>query len=123
MNTGLLAVLPTSVTAFFITYLLFKTLDFATGILKTFKSKENIYKSRKMRDGIVRWIAELLAISFVIILDIVLGLNFILCMMTLSLFLYKEGGSILENLYECGVELPQIIVEKLEVFKNKGDVE
>lgn len=122
MNTGLLAVLPTSVTAFFITYLLFKTLDFTTGILKTFKSKESTYKSRKMRDGIVRWVAELLAISFVIILDIVLGLNFILCMMTLSLFLYKEGGSILENLYECGVELPQIIVEKLEVF-NKGDVE
>lgn len=122
MNTGLLAVLPTSVTAFFITYLLFKTLDFGTGILKTFKNGKTPYKSAKMRDGLIRWVAELLAISFVIILDIVLGINFILCMMTLSLFLYKEGGSILENLYECGVELPQIIVEKLEVF-NKGDVE
>ena len=121
MTQGLLAVLPTSVTAFFITYLLFKTLDFGTGILKTYKNEKTPYKSAKMRDGLIRWVAELLAISFVITLDIVLGLNFILCMMTLSLFLYKEGGSILENLYECGVELPKIIVEKLEVFKNKGE--
>ena len=123
MNQGLLSVLPNSINIFLITYFSFKVIDFATGILKTFKNGETPYKSAKMRDGLIRWIAELLGITFVILLDIILGADFALCMITLCLFIYKEAGSILENLYICGVELPQIIVEKLEVFKNKGDVE
>lgn len=100
-----------------------KAMDFMLGILKTWKNK-NTYKSRKMRDGIVRWIAELVAIVFVIALDLVLGLNFILCTATLGLFIYKEGGSIIENLNECGVELPPILKDRLEIFNpNKEELE
>lgn len=69
-----------------------------------------------MRDGIVRWVAELVAIVFVIIIDSLLGLNFYLCSFTLVLFIYKEIGSILENLTQCGVELPKVVTERLEVF-------
>lgn len=121
--TGLLTLLPKALTILFLLYLGCKAADFLLGILKTWKNK-NTYKSRKMRDGIVRWIAELVAIVFVIGLDLVLGLNFILCTATLGLFIYKEAGSIIENLNECGVELPAILADRLEVFNpNKEELE
>lgn len=77
-----------------------------------------------MRDGIIRWIAEFIALVFVMGLDILLGLNFLISYATLGLFIYKEAGSICENLAECGVELPNIIKDKLEIFNSdKGDRE
>lgn len=118
--TGLLTLLPKALTILFLLYLGCKAADFLLGILKTWKNK-NTYKSRKMRDGIVRWVAELVAIVFVIGLDLVLGLNFILCTATLGLFIYKEAGSIIENLSECGVELPAILADRLEVFNPNKD--
>ncbi len=115
---GLLALLPTTIVVLFFTYLGCKVLDMILGILKTYKNGG--YRSRKMRDGIIRWIAEIVAIVFVIMIDCVLGLNFLLCGFTISLFIYKEGGSILENLSECGVELHSAVAEKLEIF-NKSN--
>ena len=73
-----------------------------------------------------------MAISFVLMLDIFLRLKFTLIGITVALFVYKEAGSIIENLGECGVTLPSIISEKLEVLnterknediENKDDIE
>lgn len=114
LETGLLKLLPTTITCLFLFYLGCKACDMLLGILKTLKNQN--YKSRKMRDGIVRWVAELVAIVFVIGIDLVLGLNFLLCGFTLGLFIYKEAGSICENLNECGVTLPNVVIEKLEAF-------
>lgn len=122
IQTGLLKILPQTVAILLIAYLGCKVLDMLLGVLKSWKNAN--YKSRKMRDGIVRWIAEMVAVVFVIGIDLVLGLNFYLCGFTLSLFIYKEAGSICENLAECGVELPNIIKDKLEIFNSdKGDRE
>lgn len=114
---GLLSLLPVGVVGLFLFYLLSKAVDFGTGLLKSWKNK-NSYKSRIMRDGIIRWIAEFIAIIFVLSLDILLGLNFIISYATLALFIYKEAGSILENLAECGVMLPNIIKDKLAIFNT-----
>lgn len=118
---GLLSLLPTGVVGLFLFYLLCKGTDFATGLLKTFKNK-NSYKSRIMRDGIIRWIAEFIALVFVMGLDILLGLDFLISYATLGLFIYKEAGSILENLAVCGVEMPEIIKDKLAIFKENKDI-
>lgn len=117
---GLLSLMPAPIVGLFLFYLFSKGTDFGTGLLKTFKNKNknNGYKSRIMRDGIVRWIAEFIALVFVMGLDILLGLNFIISYATLGLFIYKEAGSILENLVECGVNLPPIIRNKLEIFNT-----
>lgn len=72
-----LKMLPQTVVTLLIAYLGEKVLDMALGVLKTWKNGN--YKSRKMRDGIIRWIAEIVAIVFVIGVDFVLGLNFYLC--------------------------------------------
>jgi toxin secretion/phage lysis holin len=120
-NTGLLSWLPVSVSTLLLAYLGVKIIDMILGLLKAWKNHN--YRSSKMREGLVAWVAEMMAIVFVIGIDYILGLNFMLCGFTTALFIYKECGSVLENLAECGVELPGIVAEKLEVFnsKSKGD--
>ena len=109
--------IPEAVSWLLVFYLGIKTIDMILGILKAYKNKN--YRSRKMRDGIIRWIAELMAIAFVLMLDMFLGLKFTLIGLTVALFAYKEAGSIIENLGECGVTLPSIISEKLEVLNTE----
>ena len=108
--------IPKALSWLLVFYLSIKTIDMLSGVLKALKKKE--YRSRKMRDGLIRWVAELMAIAFVLILDMFLGLKFTLIGLTVALFAYKEAGSIIENLGECGVTLPSIISEKLEVLNT-----
>lgn len=121
LQMGLLKLLPTTIVYMLLGYLVVKALDFVLGLLKTWKNGN--YKSSKMRDGIIRWIAELIGILFVMLIDFILGLNFYITGFTLALFLYKEAGSILENLAKCGVNMPKILKEKLEVLNLEKDKE
>ena len=121
LQMGLLKLLPATIVYMLLGYLVIKALDFVLGLLKTWKNSN--YKSSKMRDGIIKWIAELIGILFVMLLDYVLGLNFYVTGFTLALFLYKEAGSILENLAECGVNMPKVLKEKLEVLNLEKDKE
>lgn len=116
----LVAFLPKTILYMLLAYFAFKVLDFITGLLKTWK-KVSPYQSRIMRDGIVRWIGELVGITFVFVLDLMFGLDFYLTGFTLALFLYKEGGSIAENLQELGVNMPGIVDETLDQYLNKKD--
>lgn len=111
----LLSLVPKLIASLFIFYMLCKVLDFATGGLKIWKDPEK-FKSRIMREGIIRWIGEIAGIIFVIGIDLLVGLNFYLTGFTLALFIIKEGGSIDENLKEIGVDLPSIVFEKLNVL-------
>lgn len=121
LENGLIDYLPKTIVIMLITYLAIKILDFASGLLKTWKIKN--YKSSKMRDGLIKWIAELIGVIFVILIDMVLGLEFYLCGLTLALFVYKECGSVIENLGQLGVELPSILKEKLEVLNKEKEEE
>ncbi|MER2170550.1 MAG: phage holin family protein [Psychrobacillus psychrodurans] len=115
-----LSLIPTTILYMFLAYFAFKALDFITGLLKTWK-KVTPYQSRIMRDGIIRWIGELVGITFVILLDLMFGLDFYLTGFTLALFLYKEGGSIAENLQVLGVNMPGIVGETIEKLNRDGD--
>ena len=92
-------------------YLILMLLDFATGFLKAYKVEG--FKSRKLRDGIIRVITELMAILFSGILDIAFGLN-ILMISTKTLLVFKEAISIVENFGILGIQLPSIIMEKIQ---------
>ena len=121
LENGLIDYLPKTIVIMLITYLAIKILDFASGLLKTWKIKN--YKSSKMRDGLIKWIAELIGVIFVILIDMMLGLEFYLCGLTLALFVCKECGSVIENLGQLGVELPSILKEKLEVLNKEKEEE
>lgn len=109
----LISFIPKPILYMLCAYLAFKVIDFLTGLLKTWK-KVSPYQSKVMRDGIIRWIGELLAITFVIILDLLFGLNWYLTGFTVALFAYKEGGSIAENLAALGIDMPGIVKETLD---------
>lgn len=119
-NNPILKLLPPTILYMFLAYFAFKCMDFITGLLKTWK-KVSPYKSAIMRDGIIRWIGELVGIVFVLALDLLFGLEFYLTGFTLALFLYKEGGSIAENLKALGVNMPGIVDETLDQYLNKKD--
>ena len=65
LQTGLLKLLPGFITGMVIFYFACKIFDFASGILKSLKKGGTGYRSSKMRDGIIKWIGELIAILFV----------------------------------------------------------
>ncbi|WP_129692308.1 phage holin family protein [Gottfriedia acidiceleris] len=119
MEIDFIDMLPKLIQGALLFYFLVKVLDFITGLLKTWKGVSE-YKSRTMRDGIIRWIGELVGIVFVLGLDIFLGLNFYLTGFTFTLFIYKEGGSIVENLKAIGVILPAKVKNQLNSF-DKGE--
>lgn len=119
-NNPILKLVPPTILYMFIAYFGFKCMDFLTGLLKTWK-KVSPYRSAVMRDGIIRWIGELVGIVFVLALDLLFGLEFYLTGFTLALFLYKEGGSVAENLKILGVNMPGIVEETIEQkLKDKG---
>lgn len=89
--------------------------DFVTGFLKALKTEG--FRSRKIRDGVIRFIAELLALAFALIVDIVLGTNGIILLAVKSLFIFKQGISICENLAALGVDV-SFIKGYLEEFKD-----
>jgi toxin secretion/phage lysis holin len=119
LDIHLLDLLPKPIQYALLFYFLVKVLDFISGLLKTWKGVKK-YESRIMRDGIIRWIGELVGIVFVFAIDLVLGLNFYLTGFTLALFIYKEGGSIMENLKAIDVDLPGEVKSKFKSF-DKGD--
>ena len=92
-------------------YLIFKALDFLTGFLKAYKVEG--FKSRKLRDGVVSTVGELVALLFSGVLDSLLGLNVIM-LSTQSLFVFKEAISIVENLGLIGVHLPEFLKDKIQ---------
>ena len=118
----LLEVFPQAIKMMMFLYLFLKVLDFATGLLKTVKYK-NTYKSAKMREGILIWITELLALAFVMAFDMVLGLQYYLTGLTIALFVYKESGSLVENFQALGVTLPSAVDEKIESINPEKEEE
>lgn len=114
--------LPKTIIIMLLTYLAFKVLDFITGLLKTWM-KVVPYQSAVMRHGLILWIAEMVGIMFVFIIDLALGMNFYLTGFTLGLFIYKEGGSIAENLRAVGVEMPGVVDVALEQFDKTKEHE
>ena len=69
-STGLLSWLPVSVSTLLLAYLGVKIIDMILGLLKAWKNHN--YRSSKMRDGLVAWVAEMVAIIFVIGIDFIL---------------------------------------------------
>lgn len=104
----------------FVIYLILSAIDIFSGILKALKVEG--FKSRKMRDGLIRLISEITAIVFSGILDFSLNLNILMFAMK-SLLSFKQALSIIENLGCLGVEFPPIIIEKIQDLNTNSKKE
>ena len=91
--------------------------DFVTGVLVA--AKQGRLKSRTCSNGMFRSIGEcIVLVIFMFINRMVPGLNLILSTFILG-FVFKEGLSIVENLVQLDVWVPESIKQMLEVGVNK----
>ena len=92
-------------------------IDFVTGVLVA--AKQGRLKSRTCSNGMFRSIGEcIVLVIFMFINRMVPGLNLILSTFILG-FVFKEGLSIVENLVQLDVWVPESIKQMLEVGVNK----
>ena len=91
--------------------------DFITGVLVA--AKQGKLKSRTCSIGLFRSIGECIVLVIFILIDrLVPGLSLILSTFVLG-FVFKEGLSIVENLVQLDVWIPDSIKQMLEVGVNK----
>ena len=91
--------------------------DFITGVLVA--AKQGKLKSRTCSNGMFRSIGEcIVLVIFILIARLVPGLSLILSTFVLG-FVFKEGLSIVENLVQLDVWVPDSIKQTLEVGVNK----
>lgn len=101
-------------------YLILKATDFLTGFMKAYKVEG--FKSKKMKEGMLTFFAELVGIFFAGIVDIMFGLE-ILLVATKTIFIFKECVSITENLGILGIKLPDVLKDKIQDLNPDKDGE
>lgn len=111
----------------FVGFLILNTLDFYTG--RTKARKQNNLSTKRGKEGIQKkvhlWI--LVALGFMSswiftelgnALGLNLGFTIAIGYMVLGALIINEFDSIIENLVECGVEVPGILTKGLKVAKD-----
>lgn len=94
-------------------------LDLATGVLKGWVTKE--FSSKRMRTGFATKFGYVIVVVLATQLDQLMPEDApILRTVAVWFYIYVEGFSILENLAQMGVPVPNAIIERLAVFKDKG---
>lgn len=91
--------------------------DTVSGIIKA--NISGTYSSKAFRKGMLNKSGYLLAIILVVQLDKILGDTGALRTALLFCFIYNESVSVIENLGEMGVPIPEKIKVALEVLNKK----
>lgn len=109
----------------FATYMLLNVADWLTGWYKSRKKKEESSKVglkgilKKLGYWVIIAVAFLMSTVFVRLGNDILGINLDFLMMigwfTLACLMVNEVRSIVENLVECGYDVPAVLVNGLEV--------
>ena len=127
--TGITSILGTE-WIFFASYLILNILDYITGTIKSKNKKTET--SNKGLYGIIKkvcyWILLLVAflISFLLYqigIKINIQLDFVMLFgwFTLACLIINETRSILENLIEIGIKVPNFLIRGLEIYSNHID--
>jgi len=96
--------------------LLLMALDILTGLFKAWKNG-NLW-SRKSLFGYSRKVLVLVVIVLANVVDQILGLEGAVAYATVLFYIVNEGISIIENLADVGVLVPQGLAEKLRSIDN-----
>lgn len=101
--------------------LVFIVLDMITGVFKALANKR--VRSRNMSIGILRKACIFLVLIIGNMIDVVLFDDVPVAKSALIFFyIGMEGVSIVENLHELGVPIPDYIGKYLETIKEKGEI-
>ena len=93
-------------------------LDYISGIIKAFNSKQ--LSSKIGFKGILKKIGILILVMLSVLVDRVSGNTGAIRTLVIYYFVANEGLSILENLGEAGIPIPNAIKKALKVLKDQS---
>ncbi len=99
-------------------FLIAIVLDYITGLCKAYVTKK--LNSKIGLKGIIKKVGLLCLVALAVILDRICGETGLIRTMILYYLVANEGLSIIENLGEMDIIVPQFLKDKLEQLKDKG---
>lgn len=93
-------------------------LDYISGVLKAYVTKE--LSSRIGLKGIIKKVGVLLVVMLAVIIDNVTGGTGAIRTLVIYYFVANEGLSVIENLGQAGVPIPQSIKKALKALKKEN---
>lgn len=93
-------------------------LDYVSGLIKAFVTKN--LSSKIGIKGIIKKVSVLLVVMLAVLIDRVTGETGAIRTLVIYYFVANEGLSILENLGQAGVPIPQSIKKALKVMKKEN---
>lgn len=99
--------------------LIVMVVDYLTGIASAIYNKE--LSSKIGFKGIIKKFCYLLVVALSVVIDNLLGQSGLIRSLVIYFFVANDGLSIIENMAEMGVKLPQKLIDALEQIKKKGE--
>lgn len=94
-------------------------IDYLTGIASAIYNKE--LSSKIGFKGIIKKFSYLLVVALSVVIDNLLGQSGLIRSLVIYFFVANDGLSIIENMAEMNVKLPQKLINALEQIKKKGE--
>lgn len=99
--------------------LLIIVIDYFTGVLSALYNKK--LSSKVGVKGIIKKFAYLFVVGLSVVIDVLTGQSGVIRTLIIYFFVANDGLSIIENLAEMNVKLPQKLIDALEQIQKKGD--
>lgn len=94
-------------------------IDYLTGIASAIYNKE--LSSKIGFNGIIKKFSYLLVVALSVVIDNLLGQSGLIRSLVIYFFVANDGLSIIENMAEMNIKLPQKLIDALEQIKKKGE--
>ena len=94
-------------------------IDYLTGIASAIYNKE--LSSKVGFKGIIKKFSYWLVVALSVVIDNLLGQSGLIRSLVIYFFVANDGLSILENMAEMNIKLPQKLIDTLEQIKKKGE--
>lgn len=94
-------------------------IDYLTGIASAIYNKE--LSSKTGFKGIIKKFCYLLVVALSVVIDNLLGQSGLIRSLVIYFFVANDGLSIIENMAEMNIKLPQKLIDALEQIKKKGE--
>lgn len=94
-------------------------IDYLTGIASAIYNKE--LSSKIGFKGIIKKFSYLCVVALSVVIDNLTGQSGLIRTLVIYFFVANDGLSVIENMAEMGVKLPQKLIDSLEQIKKKGE--
>lgn len=94
-------------------------IDYITGVASAIYNKQ--LSSKVGYKGIIKKFTYLCVVALAVVIDNLTGQSGLVRSLVIYFFVGNDGISIIENLAEMNIKLPQKLIDALEQIKEKGE--